>query len=170
MIIDDTDAATTGKGLFFFSKSRDAVPTGIIECARITSIEVDEVVSGKFHIHYSSKQGFAFETNCAEAWVTGIKQKESEHKAELEGIKASEAYAANLKALEDGSAFATVTDRVDANEILSDDEPDVAIHPTIDQRQASGEKQKNRGSMLFAAFKDRLPLEKTKVMAGAEET
>lgn len=163
------DAATSGKGLLFFSKTRDTVPSGIIECVRLTSVESDAGTADRFSIAYSSKQGFNFEAPAAlrDGWVLGTKQKQAAAQADIEAVRASAVYQANLQAVQDGTAFVETVIPEGAMDVLSDDETPPAAEPMA--QAPAQEKPKNRGSSLFAAIRDRLPHDKLKNTDASEE-
>lgn len=117
-------AAASGKGLLFYSKTPDSVPSGVIECARMLEISADESMSDKFHISYNAKQTFTFETGTAsrEAWISNIAKHKETSDAEIDTIRSSANYQAILRSLEAGEAFNPVEVPEGANEVLSDDE------------------------------------------------
>lgn len=158
-------AASSGRGLFFFSKTPESVPSGILECARMIEISADESMADKFHISYNAKQFFSFETGTAsrEAWISAIAQNKVNSDNEIENLKSSANYQAILLALEAGTAFNQVTVPEGANEVLSDD--DNANAPVIVSAQSADKPVERPAATKRNSFlrllKDKLPHEKT---------
>ncbi|CCG81543.1 putative Conserved lysine-rich protein [Taphrina deformans PYCC 5710] len=170
MKLTELDAATSGVGLLFYSKAPDAAPSGILECSRMTEIKADEHMSDRFSISYGAKQTFYFETGLSNraAWVAGISKKKFETTAEIETIRTSAIYIANLKVLEDGTAFHKIQPIEVTNEIFSDeDENEVAVqNPAAESAESSAEDKNSerpkgrRASSFLKSLKDKAHQEK----------
>lgn len=151
-------AATSGKGLLFFSKMPDTVPSGILECSRMTEIRPDDVMQDKFLISYGGKQAFSFETGSAdrEAWIAGIRAKCTETDREVQQIRTSALYASRLKALEEGTAFRKIAVPEGANDVLSEDDT-ACKTSSILQETPDKQKSSRRTSTFLSSLRDKLP-------------
>lgn len=121
-------------------------------------IKADEHMSDRFSISYGAKQTYYFETGLSNraAWVSGITKKKFETAATVESIRASAAYIASLKALEDGSAFHKVHAIEGAHEVFSDEDDNDATTqvpavecPESSTEDKSSERPKGRRASSF---------------------
>lgn len=146
-------ASVSGKGLLFWSKEVDTVPTGIITCSNFTEILADEKHPDRFHVSCKDNSTYVFETKEIERdeWIKAILLSRGEAEAEYAHITTSAAYLATLKALNDGVAYSKVS--AEAPTDVSSDEG--ATGTAMETESKIGQTKPKRSSAFFSAFKDK---------------